>query len=635
MILFCLGLAGQQALMLHDCGKNCKKIAESCQRVTIPVPAQPGSILLRNRETFTLAAISSQSPSCYVDPEMIDDQKLSDVIDPLGKALNMDPVEVQRIILSRRDSSYKWLKPDLTDSQYQALEDLNLPRDIPDDQLDNVSIKLGGIVNMEPAKVKEAYEHRRRARFVWLKRDISEEEVAAVVKLKKDLRLRAVDIKYEWRRHYPTVQLASSIIGFVNKAGEPSEGMEKLARHDLAAREGVEYLRGDVGRRFVEDEEKFDVPPRDGNNVYLTIDSFIQSSLEQGVAAAVEKHAARWGVGIVMNPNTGEVLAMCTSPTFDPNKFNDVSSPDARKNRCFTDPYEPGSAFKCIIAAAAVNAGMGITWQSRFNCEGGVYNAPGGGVISDHGSHYGVLTLEDIIVNSSNIGMAKVGEKLGNARLYEIVHRFGIGSQVSIQLPHPGYWPGGTAGIVREPLRTWDGYSLRRVPFGQEISVSAMQLANAYCALVNGGELLQPRLIDTIMDASGKKVIWRSQRKVIRRVISPQVSRSVTDVMAQVVERGTGKACKLDLWTSGGKTGTAQIAWKGTYPAGAFTSTFVGVAPVNKPALVCLISIYWPTRAGHFGAQVAAPVVKDVLEKSLSYMDVPPDRQPTNVADGR
>ncbi len=277
---------------------------------------------------------------------------------------------------------------------------------------------------------------------------------------------------------------------------------------------------------------------------------------------------------------------------------------------------------------------MGITWQSRFNCEGGVYNAPGGGTVSDHGSHYGVLTLEDIIVNSSNIGMAKVGEKLGNHRLYEIVHRFGFGSQVPLQMPQGGNWPGATVGIIREPERNWDGYSLRRVPFGQEISVSAMQLANAYCALANGGELLEPRLVDAVMDASGKNVLWHSERKVLRRVLSPQTSRGILDAMAQVVERGTGKACKLDGWTSFGKTGTAQIAWHGTYPAGAFTSTFVGEMPVGKPAVLCLISIHWPTRGGHFGAQVAAPRVKEVLEKTLSYLDVPQDRQPqtSNVA---
>ena len=635
MILICLGLVGQLGMMLHDSGQDCRKIAQSYERITIPVPAQPGSIFLRGDKTFVNAAISSQRPSCYADPEMMDNEKLPDVIGRLGEALNMDPVRIQEIIVSRRGNGYGWLKTELTNSQFEALENLNLPRDIPADQLDQACVKLGLIVGMDPAKVREAYDKRREARFVWLKRDISEEEVAAIVKVKKDLRLRGVEICYEWHRNYPATQLASSVLGFVNKAGEPAEGMEVLVKRELAARPGVQYMIGDVGRRFVAPDAKYDVPPRDGDNVYLTLDTFIQSTLEQNVAAAVEKYAAKWGVGIVMNPNTGEVLGMCTVPTFDPNDFNHVSSPDVRKNRCLTDPYEPGSAFKPIIAAAAVDQNMGITWRSMFNCEGGVYNAPGGGTISDHGEHHGALTLEDIIVHSSNIGMAKVGEKVGNARLYEFVHRFGFGSQVPIQMPHPGYWPGGTVGIVRDPLKTWDGYSLRRVPFGQEISVSAMQLANAYCALVNGGELLQPRLIDAVLDASSRKVIWKSERKVVRRVLSKQVSRSVTDVMAQVVERGTGKACQMDQWSSFGKTGTAQIAWHGTYPSGAFTSTFVGGAPVGKPGLICLVSIHWPTRVAHFGAQVAAPAVKDVLEKSLSYMDVPPDLQPTNVADGR
>ena len=262
---------------------------------------------------------------------MMDNEKLPDVIGPLGDALNMDPVRIQEIIVSRRGTGYGWLKTDLTNEQFEALEALNLPRDIPADQLDQTCVKLGRIVGMEPAKVREAYAKRRLARFVWLKRDISEEEVAAIQKAKKELRIRGVEIAYEWHRHYPTTQLASSVLGFVNKAGEPAEGVEVLAKRELAARPGVQYMLGDVGRRFVVPDAKLIVPPRDGDNVYLTLDTFIQSALEQNVAAAVEKYAAKWGVGVVMNPSTGEIMGMCTVPTFDPNNFNDVKSPDARK----------------------------------------------------------------------------------------------------------------------------------------------------------------------------------------------------------------------------------------------------------------------------------------------------------------
>jgi cell division protein FtsI/penicillin-binding protein 2 len=381
-------------------------------------------------------------------------------------------------------------------------------------------------------------------------------------------------------------------------------------------------VEADARRRAIWPVDEESRPPKDGGHVFLTLDATIQGYLDKAVRSAFETHKGKWATGIVIDPNTGTILAMCSYPNFDPNTFN-TSSPDSRLCRAIAVPYEPGSAMKGVFAAAVVDAGL-MTFDTKIDCMNGSYSAPNGGTVTDHGGPYGVMPLTDVVVHSKNVGMAKVGEKMGNPALYETARRFGFGQETGIELP------GESCGIVRD-LRKMDGYSLRRIPFGQEISVTGLQLAMAYGALVNGGTLYRPRLIDHITDATGN-VQFQSKPTALRQVISPRTSQGILSVLQQVVERGTGKACQMDKWTSGGKTGTAQIAVGGVYPAGAFTSTFIGVAPASKqPALVCLISVYWP-HSGHFGAQVAAPYVKEVLEQTLPYLNVPPDKTEPVVA---
>jgi cell division protein FtsI (penicillin-binding protein 3) len=281
-------------------------------------------------------------------------------------------------------------------------------------------------------------------------------------------------------------------------------------------------------------------------------------------------------------------------------------------------PYEPGSVIKPIFAAAAVDAGL-LTYETRIFCENGTYRARRGGRISDHGKSYGELSVADVVVLSSNIGMAKVGEKLGNERICAVARKFGFGRRTGVKLP------GESGGIVR-PLRVWDGYSTRRVPFGQEISVTALQLTMAFGSLVNGGLLLQPQLVDHVRDASGR-VVWTRQPQVVRRVLSPAVAARTLNVLQQVVQRGTGKACRLERWSSFGKTGTAQVPGAGGYIDEAYTATFIGGAPAGRPKVLCLISIYRPDKSkGYYGSKVAAPYVKEVLRQTLSYMNVPADR---------
>ncbi len=625
LILLTAALMGQQALMIHDTGAACSTLALAQESVDIPIPARRGEIFLRTRfgRAVPPVAVSQMAPSCFVDPPRADDDSLPDVAVEIGKALDMEPRQIQEIIVSRRDMSYRWLKKDITAPEIEALGALDMPPNMTMEQVEQFAPQVAEILKLDLDKVKEGLAERRQSHFAWVKRQITPAQAEALETTIKENDIHGFGLLYEWKRSYPLGATAGSIIGFVRKDGSPGEGIEAMLNKELGGVDGLRQCRVDSGRRPV--SEIRTVAPVDGANVVLTIDQYIQRTLEQAVSDCMTKFPSDWIAGVVMDPNTGEILATCSTPGFDPNQYSTLK-PEQRKLHVFIDPYEPGSAFKPFIAAAAVDdTTLGVTWDTPFNGENGHYQTSNGGIIRDApGESFGVIPLFKAIIYSSNVCMAKLGEKCGNAWLFKTVQMFGFGSRVPLQMPRDMRWGGGSAGIVT-PLGSMDGYSLRRVPFGQQISVTAIQLANAYCALVNGGELLEPRLVDSVIGPD-KKVLWHSERKVVRRVIRPQTSRSTTDVLRQVVEQGTGKACQMEKWTSFGKTGTAQIAKNGIYPDRAFTATFVGGAPATKPQLIVVISAHWPHTSQHYGAQVAAPYVKDVLEKSLSYLEVPPDK---------
>ena len=552
-MLAVVGLCVRMCLLLRQGRAEAAHLVERQQRMVVPLPARPGSIFARAHRSYVSLAVSRQVPGVYADPLLLGDEEVAGVSVRLGELLDMNPLDVQHQILLRRDR-----------------------------------------------------------RFAWIKRQVSSDQAAAV----RAERMPAVGVTHEWRREYPNGVLASSLIGFRLRYGSAGGGLELSQDKYLRAADGKNVILVDAMRRPIRPLLDHSRMPQDGHNVFLCLDAVIQGYLEQAVADSVDRFDARWGTGIVADPMTGEILAMCSVPTFDPNDFNHAPS-DSRINRAVSMPYEPGSVAKPIFAAAAVNEGL-LTYQSRIFCENGAYYARRGGRIGDHGSRYGWLSLVDVVVRSSNIGMAKVGEKLGNVRLHAVALRFGLSGKSGIGLP------GESGGILR-PLQKWDGYSLRRVPFGQEISTTALQLTMAFCSLANGGELLAPRLVDHVSDAEGR-VVWSGRRTVVRRVLRPDVAARTLDVLRQVVERGTGKACRLSRWTSFGKTGTAQIAGRGGYVEGAYTGTFVGGAPANSPRLICLISIYWPDKSkGYYGGKVAAPYVKEVLQRSLTYLNVPSD----------
>lgn len=545
-----VALGGRLAWVVRDDSHQVDAYAEKQMRRIIVQPGRPGSVLGRTHNGSQLLASSKQSPSCFVDPTVMDDKSIADVSLALGGILGESPLAIQELIVSRRDKRFAMVKENITVKQEKAI---------------------------------------------------------------RELKLRPVGIVYEWRRYYPCGDLARTVVGYRHADGAPGGGIEQSQYSHISAEAGKRVVLTDARRRAIWLDAERSTAPRDGDSVMLCLDVVVQTYLQKAVKKAVSQFGAKWGTGVVADPRTGEILALYSAR----GRAGEATS-ERGADRAIAMPYEPGSVMKPLYAAAAVDCGR-FSYNTMIHCENGSYSARGGGTLRDTHA-YGKLSLTDVVVHSSNIGMAKVGENLGNKRLHEIAIRYGFNKKTGIELG------GESKGQVR-PLPDWDGYSNRRVPFGHEISTTVLQLTMAFCSLANGGELLRPRLVDHIRGASGK-VLWRSHREVVRRTVSRATANATMAVMQQVVERGTGKACKLDNWTSAGKTGTAQIPGRGGYIDGAYAGSFVGVAPASAPRVVCTIMVYWPDRSkGYYGSKVAAPFVKDVLHKTLVHLDVPPDKQ--------
>ncbi|MFP4353919.1 MAG: peptidoglycan D,D-transpeptidase FtsI family protein [Phycisphaerae bacterium] len=565
LLLALVGLAARLVLLIRNGSCQVVQQAVRQQRMVIPLPGRVGSIRACASGSFPLLAGSRQAPLAYADPSLL--------------------------------SELQWQEQTL-----HLAEILHSQLTAPDRQVRRWRM------------YDEIISRRRQGRrYHVLGRDLSERQVEQI----RQLDCRAVGIQHEWKREYPNGPLASAIVGFRRRDGVAGGGLELLLDDVLASRDGRRVMLADARRRPIWPVCQDSVLPSDGSDVFLTIDLNIQRFLSEAVGDSVQKFHAQWGTGIVINPHTGEILAMCSAPTFDPNRYS-TTDPEAMANLAISAPVEPGSVLKPIYAAMAVQLGL-VSWQSRFDVENGVYRAQRGGTIRDTHPEK-VLSLRDIVIRSSNIGMAKIGEILGNERSYKIARHFGLGELTGIELPAE------SAGILRD-LEDWDGYSMRRVPFGQEISTTTLQLGLAFSALANGGLLHKPRLIHHITDPDGK--VRTPQVAPPRRVLSRDVAASALDVLREVVEdeHGTGENCRLSRWTSFGKTGTAQVPNRHGYNDRDYLGSFVGGAPAEKPALLVVISIYKPQRSrGYYGGTVAAPYVARVLEQSLEYLDVPPDK---------
>lgn len=489
------------------------------------------------------------------------------------------------------------------------------PRAIPTARRHEVAAALSPILGSDEQEIFTRLDRAARCvrprYFVWIKRRITPEQAEAVERL----RLPGVGLRDETRRVYPNGTLLAHVIGFVGTDGCGLEGLE--ARFDalLSGKPGEEFVRRDGVGRLFDVSPVSRKPAVDGLSVQLTIDMRIQRIVEEELAAACEKHRPERACAVVMDPWTGDVLAIAGWPTFDPGCFRDVPAA-VRRNMAVTECLEPGSTFKPFVAAAALERGV-VTPRTVFNCHRGRYRI-GRRVLHDaHG--YGRLSVRDIVAFSSNIGMAQVGARLGRQQMYRALRRFGFGRRSGIELP------GESAGLLRPPA-AWSKLSISSIPMGQEIAVSPLQLVTAFCVFANGGWLVRPRIVLGVADSTGRYRLRTAGPPRCRRVLPGKVADLMgKDLLAAVVERGTGRRCAIPGYPMGGKTGTAQIARPGGggYEPGAYCALFVGIVPVETPRFVIGLAARKPSGSSHYGGVVAGPAVSRIAERILSTYHVP------------
>ena len=415
------------------------------------------------------------------------------------------------------------------------------------------------------------------------------------------------------RRSYVCGKSACHLLGHIDIDDRGQEGAEHTLDAVLQGTPGKRVLRRDGRARGIAILDESYREPVPGNRAVLTVDIEIQQALEEQLEALAEKYAPLGAFGVVLESDTGRVLAMASWPNYDPNSPGACEAA-SRLNRNLCTVLEPGSTFKPFIAAGALNEGVCLPTDSFF-CENGAYRV-GNRTISDaHG--YGTLSLTDVVVKSSNIGMAKVGEKLGAERMWRYCRAFGFGQSTGLGLP------GECEGLLR-PLSRWQRGSVESIAFGHEVSVTPMQLAAGYAALANGGKLYAPQFVLRVENANGETV-QEFPPKLLRQVISPQTSAAMREILLQVVERGTGKLARIDEYAVIGKTGTARKLVDGHYSAARHFSSFVGIAPADRPRLVALVTVDEPQGA-QYGGTVAAPAVGELLRESLACLGVEPRR---------
>lgn len=449
--------------------------------------------------------------------------------------------------------------------------------------------------------------------FVWLRRQALPRETEAVDRLA----LRGLYTVSEGRRFYPLGNLAAHVLGFVGVDAQGLEGLER--RLDDVIRGEPRYVEVDRDARGREILTRGLQPvPAGGPRVELTLDAGIQELAERELAAGVAAARAVGGAAIVLDPVTGEILALANAPGFNPNQpgaMYDRGWRDRVRNRAITDPYEPGSTFKVILAAAAIEERV-VGPSEMFNCENGRYRI---GRWTVHDAHrHGWLSFAEVMQYSSNIGVTKVGERLGRERYAGYLRAFGFGARTGIELP------GETPGILR-PAESWARIDLATHSFGQGVSVTPLQMAVAFGAIANGGQLMRPFIVRRITAPQGD-VILDNTPVVVRRVVSERTARTVTDMLRRVVEekRGTGTKARLDDFPVAGKTGTAQKVNPngGGYSAKRIGS-FVGFVPADAPRAVILVLIDEPSTSS-YGGVVAAPVFRAIASGVLERLGVHP-----------
>ena len=482
------------------------------------------------------------------------------------------------------------------------------PRNI--ENIAETAAKLAPFLGMSREAVETKLNGSRN--FVWLQRRMPPDLVQKI----KELDIDGIGFVKETKRFYPNGEVAGHVIGFTGLDPDGLEGIELKYNSTILGSTGYLVTERDALGRDVAQKGTVVTKASKGENVTLTLDKNIQYITEKELAKAVTQSGAKGGMALVMEPQTGRVLAMANYPSFNPNAYFRYSPQDLR-NKTIVDSFEPGSTFKVFLISSALEE-KAVTPNDAFNCENGSY-AIGGRVI--HDTHkYGRLTVSDILKYSSNIGAAKIGGRLGQERLYSHLKDFGFGARTGIDLPGEAY------GYLRDGGQ-WYGVELATISFGQGVSATALQLTVAISAVANGGQLMKPYLVEKISDENGVELEHTSPQ-VQRQVISPETAATMTRMMEGVTtEGGTGMNAAVEGFRVAGKTGTAQKVDPVTrgYSATKRTASFVGFVPADNPRLTILVVVDEP-KTSPYGGVVAAPAFSAIAQQTLCYLKVPPDK---------
>lgn len=554
--------AGKLAWLEYARGSDLRQQAEAQQTASMVVPAQRGDILdARGR----VLVGSIRKPMVFADPTCIADLRFAAY--SLGPVLDLDPAALEKTLRERGDAQYVVVRRGLSDEMLQGFEQVCASRRI-----------AGFRVQNEPA------------------------------------------------RDYPYGTLAAHVLGFVQRDTSQVglSGIEQEFERYLHGVDGKRSATVDRRRRRLRALSEQYEPPRDGATVVVTLDAHIQQVVEKHLREAVEKNACEWGTAVVMDPRSGEVLAMAVEPTFHPldqippePKAATEKALERRRNRAIADAFEPGSIFKPFVAAPALDAGL-VRLDEWFQINGPTRQF-GRRTIQDVHA-YSTLQFFEVISKSSNIGMGMLGARVGNARLNEWVRNFGFGQLTGIKLP-------GESGGLLADLKDWGPYSTQSIPIGQEISVTPLQMLAAFCALCNDGVLFRPRIVRGVVRTDGTVVEDHTQPVELRRVVRSETAREFRmRALVETVLNGTGKTAAIPGYQVFGKTGTAQVAVPGRgYVPGVYAGSFVGGAPAREPRAVVLVTLYKPGGRAYYGGTISAPVAGRILGDVMDYLNVPPE----------
>ncbi len=490
-----------------------------------------------------------------------------------------------RVLALNTDAVSVYYRPGLESPPQEALE------------------KLSNLLGLPERRLREKFDSRRR--FLWLARKIDADRSKEFERIP----LKGLGLLRDTRRVYPKGKIGAHLLGFVDIDNRGLEGVERVY-DDLLSREAPKVtLRTDaLGNLLYSGVET----ETEGNGIVLTIDEAVQVIVESELDRAVKKWSPRAASVVVMDPYTGEVLALANRPTFDPNSPGRYRA-SYRRNRAVTDLYEPGSTFKIVMAAAALETGT-ATLATRLDCSEG-YVDVAGKRIWDTRKH-GVLTLKEVIQKSSNVGAVKIAMKIGPEVFYRYVKAFGFGEKTGIDLV------GESTGVVK-PLSAFSGTTLAAMAIGYEVMVTPIQVLRAYSAVANGGYLVRPHLLKAIVTPEGHILYPKEYPK--ERIISSRTAYMLKEALKAVVtEEGTGHHATIEGNTVAGKTGTTRMVdpATGRYSKDHYVSSFVGFVPADRPAMAVVV-VFWDPKGAYYGGEVAAPVFRTIASRILSYMMVP------------